>query len=36
MYENINNGKIRKQIEIFRKFEEHLNKYNILKTEYQK
>ena len=34
-YENIYNGNIRKQIEVFRKFEENLNKYNILKTENQ-
>ena len=36
MYENIYNGNIRKQIEVFRKFEENLNKYNILKKENQK
>jgi hypothetical protein len=35
-YENIYNGNIKKQIEVFRKFEENLNKYNILKTENQK
>ena len=36
VYENIYNGNIRKQIEVFRKFDENLNKYNILKTENQK
>ena len=35
VYENIYNGNIRKQIEVFRKFEENLNKYNILKKENQ-
>ena len=36
VYENIYNGNTRKQIEVFRKFDENLNKYNILKTENQK
>ena len=35
MFENIYNGNMRKQIEVFRKFEENLDKYNKLKTEYQ-
>ena len=34
-YENIYNGKISKKIEVFRKFEENLNQYKILKTENQ-
>ena len=35
MYENICNGNIRKQINVFQKIEENLDKYNKLKTEYE-